>query len=117
MEFLGNAYALIKPYLSDRYWVLTDDNSYTSSVWGKTKHGVPQQSILGPMLFLFYINDLPTVLNNDSKSVLFADDTIIIVSNPNLVNFRNNLISSFRQLNAWFNNNLLSLNYNKTQYV
>jgi hypothetical protein len=41
----------------------------------------------------------------------------IIVSNPNLVNFKNNLISSFQQLNAWFNINLLSLNYTKTQYI
>jgi hypothetical protein len=40
-----------------------------------------------------------------------------IISNPNLVNFKNNLISSFKQLNAWFNINLLSLNYNKTQYI
>jgi hypothetical protein len=53
---VGNARALIKSYLSDRYQrVLTDDNlthSYTSSAWGKIKHGVPQASILGPLLFL-----------------------------------------------------------------
>jgi hypothetical protein len=77
---VGNAHALIKSYLSDRYQhVLIDDNlthSYTYSAWGKIKHGVPQGSILGPF---FYINDLPKVLNNDSKTVLFADDTSICV--------------------------------------
>jgi hypothetical protein len=40
---------------------------------------------------------------------LIADDTSIIVSNPNLVEFESNLISAFQQLNAWFNINLLSL--------
>jgi hypothetical protein len=51
------------------------------------------------------------------KPVLFADDTSIIVSSSNLVNFKNNLTSSFKQLNAWFDINLLSLNYNKIQYI
>jgi hypothetical protein len=118
---VGNAYALIKSYLNDRYQqVLIDDNLtqfYTSSDWGKIRHCVPQGSVLGPMLFLLYINDLPKVVNNNSKPVLFADDTSIIVNNPNPVNFKNDLISSFKQLNVWFNTNLLSLNFNKTQYI
>jgi hypothetical protein len=66
------------------------------------------------MLFLFYINDLPEVVNNNSKPVLFGDDTSLIVSNPDLINFKNYLTFSSEQLNAWFNINLL-LNYNKTQ--
>jgi hypothetical protein len=60
---------------------------------------------------------LPEVINNNSKPVLFADDTSVIVSNPDLVNFKNDLTFSFEQLNAWFNVNLLSLNYNEAQYV
>jgi hypothetical protein len=53
----------------------------------------------------------------NSKPVLFADDTSVIVSNSDLVNFKNGLTFSFEQLNAWLNKNLLSLNYDKTQYV
>jgi hypothetical protein len=67
--------------------------------------------------FLFYINDLPEVIKNNSKPVLFADDTSVIVSNPDLVNFKNYLTFSFEQLNAWFSINLLSLNYDKTRYI
>jgi hypothetical protein len=46
---------------------------------------------------VMYINDLPKVVNNNSKPVLFADDTSIIVRNPNLLDFKNDLISSFDQ--------------------
>jgi hypothetical protein len=94
---VGNAHALIKSYLNDRYQrVLIDDNltkSCTSSEWGKIRHGVPKGSELGPVLFLFYINDLPKAVNHISMPVLFADDTSILVTNPNLVNFKNDLIS------------------------
>jgi hypothetical protein len=101
---VGNANAIIKSYLNDRYQrVLIDDNlaqSHTSSDWGKIRHGVPQGSVLGPLLFLLYINDLPKVVNNNSKPVLYAADTSIIVSNPNPINLKNNLITSFEQLNV-----------------
>jgi hypothetical protein len=60
---------------------------------------------------------MPKAVNNHSRPVLFADDTSVIVNNPNLVNFKNDLIFSFEQLNVWFNTNLLSFNYNETQYV
>jgi hypothetical protein len=70
--------------------------------------------VLGPTLILFYITDLPEAVYNNSKPVLFADDTSVIVSKPDLVNFKNDLTFSFVQLNGWFSINLLSLNYNKT---
>jgi hypothetical protein len=49
--------------------------------------------------------------------VLFADDTSIIVTDTNQLNFKRNLNQTFQDINTWFNANLLTLNYNKTQYV
>lgn len=67
--------------------VLNNYSSSSCSNCGEITHGVPQGSILGPLLFLLYINDLPQITNDNSKIVLFADDTSMIVTNPNPLNF------------------------------
>jgi hypothetical protein len=55
----------------------------------KITHGVPQGSIFGPLLFLLYINDLPQITNENPKIILYADDTILIIANPNPTHFEN----------------------------
>jgi hypothetical protein len=57
------------------------------SDWGILKHGVSQGSILGPLLFLIYINDLSLRINSLAEPILFADDTSVIISNSNLTEF------------------------------
>jgi hypothetical protein len=82
---MGTTHKLIKSYLKDRYQrVILHNNSPDSlSKWGKILHGVPQGSILGPLLFLLYINDLPQITHENSKMILYADDTSIIITNSN----------------------------------
>ena len=88
-----------------------------SSSWGITTHGVPQGSVLGPLLFLVYINDLPITIRKIAKSIIFADDTSIIITNDNKIDFRNTLHLTMIELSNWFRSNLLSLNYDKTCFL
>jgi hypothetical protein len=56
----------------------------TSSNWEKIKSGMPQGSILGPLLFLLYINDLPSGIGIDCKLLLYADDIRLLISGPDI---------------------------------
>jgi hypothetical protein len=73
-------------------------------------------SVLGPLLFLLYINELPKVVNDKAEVVLYADDTSIIISSLNPTNFTNSANKILQDINKWFTANLLSLNADKTIY-
>jgi len=88
-----------------------------SSEWELVKHGVPQGSILGPLLFLIYINDLSRTISKLANTILFADDTSIIVSNSNQDEFKTNINSVMYETMNWFQSNLLTLNCNKTHFL
>ena len=66
---------------------------------GKMKHRVPQGSILGPLIFLLYVNDLPQITNNKSKVILFTENTSIIVTNPKHLEFKNDISKFFNYIN------------------
>jgi hypothetical protein len=78
---------------------------------------IHQTSQFGPLLFLLYINDLPQITNKNSKIVLFADDTSMIITNPNPSNFEKNVNKITQDINEWFNTDLLSLNLDKTHFT
>jgi len=72
---------------------------------------------LGPILFLIYINDLPNLASTGTKILLYADDTSIKVTSPNVENFETKIDNIFGVINNWFKANKLILNYNKTNYL
>jgi hypothetical protein len=94
-----------------------DNNNKVSSEWAIISHGVPQGFVLGPLLFLVYINDLPMILQPNGVPVLFADDASVLISHANPIQFRNKINAVYRTLDDWFKENLLSLNTVKTQYI
>jgi len=110
---MGKFLALIQSYLRGKYQnVLIDKfNAYgnVSSGWEKITNGVTHGSILGPLLFLIYISNLPMETDNDSNVVLFADDTNIIITSPNQVGFQIALTKTLSDINSWFKASFLLL--------
>jgi len=94
-----------------------ENGTYTTSAWPKVEHGVPQVSVLGPLLFLIFINDLPKFIKGKYVPILFTDDTSILVSHPNPLVFYNTIHTVFQTLNDWFWNNVLSLIIAKTHFI
>lgn len=104
----------VKSYLTEReqYVQIDECISHRRNI----TCGVPQGSILGPKLFLLYINDLCDV-SAKLKFILFADDTTILASGKDLHLLVSNITIELNKVKYWFNRNKLSLNITKTKMI
>ena len=107
----GTANKLIRHYLSKRLQYTMFNN--VCSEKKLIKCGVPQGSILGPLLFILYINDLH-YSTKDSTLILFADDSSVFIQGDNMRDISNKMNRELASIYKWTNSNKLSLNVNKT---
>ena len=113
LRTIGASSQLVKwfaSYLESWYQVISVENC--QSTQQKVPVGVPQGSILGPLLFLLYVNDLPNSLEH-CLVVMYADDTAIYFSANCCQNIEYHLNADLVNLAEWFNNNYRTLNTSK----
>ena len=110
----GTAYEWFKSYLTDRVKYVTYNGIQSSPK--QIKCGVPQGSILGPLLFFIYINDLPNVCDN-TMPFLFADDTNLFISGRDSQKLYEAANIDLNVIAEWLKVNRLSLNVKKTHYM
>ena len=103
-----------KSYLTDRTQCCSVNGEMSS--FGNVTCGVPQGSILGPLLLIIYVNDLPSVALN-SKITMYADDTALSsrLSKPSALHEK--LVPDFMRICEWLKANRLGLNIIKTEYM
>jgi len=101
-------------YLHNRKQFVEYKNTSSSNM--NVNCGVPQGSVLGPLLFIIYTNDLPEAVKV-CKTILFADDTTIYLTGKNKRQLFSDMKNDLDCLIDWFRANKLSLNILKTNYV
>ena len=87
-----------------------------ASEWGSVTNGVPQGSILGPLMFIIFINDLPDVVEHCTVN-LYADDTAIYASDEDPGTVGSELEQDLQQVANWISTNGLRMKISKTQLM
>ena len=113
MGIQGNELEWFKNYLTNRTQCVEIDG--TTSDLLPVELGVPQGSILGPILFLIYVNDLNSTMN--SPKVKFADDTTPVATGSTIDMAEDNMNNMLKDVATWFTDNKLNLNPSKTKYI
>ena len=108
----GNSLQWFRSYITDRKQRISCGNEMSNEL--PVTHGVPQGSILGPLLFVIYINDLPSILECCCAS-LYVDDTVIYCYGSSSPELSDKLNRDLWAVAKWLNDHKLTLNLEKTK--
>ena len=111
--FGGVALDIMKSYLTNRQQFTKIRNKHSTKQ--NINCGIPQGFLLGPLLFILYINNLPSA--SLFSSTLFADDTLLSMADKHLDTLEKRVNSELKLIDDWLQNNKLSLNYSETCYL
>ena len=111
----GQSLTWFQNYLENRQQFTVANNQ--PSDLRKINYGVPQGSVLGPLLFLIYINDIANCTDSNCLNRLFADDANIFTSSFTAQELKDNMLKVLKQLFDWFKANKLTINLSKTCYT
>lgn len=114
-KFHPSSIELIKSYLRDRSYIVKVGEKLSDPC--TVNLGIPTGSILGPLTFLLYINDLPANLPSYAKATIFADDTTLFVEDNNEQELLEKASITLAKAQVWFLSNRLLLNQDKTQEI
>ena len=106
-----NSTMLITSYMSNRKFCMKNDKSYYNLTYG-----VPQGSILGPLLFIMYTSDM-TDITQENKMIVYADDTTVLVSGNTITEAMQHCNDILNRFYLYFTVNKLSINPSKTKYM
>ena len=113
LKINGHALALLANYLQHRKHHTSLNNTKSDPM--NITYGVPQGSVLGPILFTLFINDITSVVHN-SEICLFADDMALLCSDKNILQAEYKIQADLDRVHERTKRNTLTINVKKTQY-
>ena len=110
----GKELGWFRDFLTDRRQVVTVQSTLSDPC--DVAFGVPQGSILGPLLFVLFINDVPTAISK-CNILLYADDAVVFAAQKDIKILEETLNAGLDEVNKWTLSNFLFINKRKTEFV
>ena len=116
-DFDGDALRWMQSYFGNRRHVVRSEGFCSKEV--SVKYGVPQGSVLGPLCFILYVNDLISTIaeNTQAKIIMYADDTVLLVDDEDPVIATRGMQAVINRVSDWCITNKMTVNAKKTKHM